>query len=48
MGFLQFCPQIFHQIQQQADDGARPLVRDTGQIDLPNLIEQGIDPRRWG
>ena len=28
MGFLQFDPQIFHQIQQQANDGARPFLRD--------------------
>jgi len=29
MGFLQFDPEIFHQIQQQANDGARPFLRDT-------------------
>jgi len=48
VGLSQFSPQIFHNIQQQADDGARALILDAGQIDLPNGIEQGIDPRGLG
>ena len=45
MGLSQFSPQIFHHIQQQADDGARALILDAGQIDFLNLIEQRIDAR---
>jgi hypothetical protein len=28
--------------------GARPLILDPAQIDLPDWIEQGIDPRDLG
>jgi hypothetical protein len=48
MGLSQFSRQIFHNVQQQADDGARALILDAGQIDLLNLIEQGIDARGLG
>jgi hypothetical protein len=47
-GPSQFSPQVFHNVQQQADDGARALILDAGQIDLLNLIEQGIDARGLG
>jgi hypothetical protein len=45
MGLSQFSRQIFHNVQQQADDGARALILDAGEIDLLNLIEQGTDAR---
>jgi hypothetical protein len=32
----------------RANDGARPLIVNAGQIDLPDWIEQDVDPRGFG